>query len=63
MGRRHGDYLAMKTNGDQVTAEMIDSDMNDLKVAAKNLNGHATKLAALAFGTSFLKWVASYAAM
>lgn len=53
----------MKTNGDQVTAEMIDSDMNDLKVAAKNLNGHATKLAALAFGTSFLKWVASYAAM
>lgn len=63
MGRRHVDYLAMKTNGDQVTAEVIDSDMNDLKVAAKNLIGHATKLAGLAFGTSFLKWVASYAAM
>lgn len=63
MGRRPEDYLAMKTDRDQVSAEMIDSDINDLKVAAKNLIGHATKLAGLGFGTSFLKWIASLAAM
>ncbi|KAI9165503.1 hypothetical protein LWI28_015247 [Acer negundo] len=60
MGRM--DYLAMKTD-DQVTANLIDSDINDLKVAAKNLINHATKLGGLGFGTSFLKWVASFAAI
>uniref|UniRef100_A0A803PF65 Uncharacterized protein n=1 Tax=Cannabis sativa TaxID=3483 RepID=A0A803PF65_CANSA len=58
MGR---DHLAMKT--DQVTAELIDSDINDLKIAAKKLFNHATKLGGLGFGTSFLKWVASFAAI
>ncbi|KAK4840594.1 hypothetical protein QYF36_013247 [Acer negundo] len=52
----------MKTD-DQVTANLIDSDINDLKVAAKNLINHATKLGGLGFGTSFLKWVASFAAI
>ncbi|KAK3223578.1 hypothetical protein Dsin_010603 [Dipteronia sinensis] len=56
------DYLAMKTD-DQVTANLINSDINDLKVAAKNLINHATKLGGLGFGTSFLKWVASFAAI
>ncbi|KAK0603982.1 hypothetical protein LWI29_010857 [Acer saccharum] len=60
MGRM--DYLAMKTD-DQVTANLINSDINDLKVAAKNLINHATKLGGLGFGTSFLKWVASFAAI
>ncbi|KAK2987503.1 hypothetical protein RJ640_012162 [Escallonia rubra] len=60
MGRK--DYLAMKTDA-AVTSELIDSDINDLKIAAKNLISHATKLGGLGFGTSFLKWVASFAAI
>ncbi|CAK9181068.1 unnamed protein product [Ilex paraguariensis] len=59
MGRM--DYLAMKT--DQDTAELINSDINELKIAAKNLINHAAKLGGLGFGTSFLKWVASFAAI
>ncbi|GFY93909.1 cold-regulated 413-plasma membrane 2 [Actinidia rufa] len=59
MGRM--DYLAMKT--DPVAAELINSDINELKIAAKRLFNHATKLGGLGFGTSFLKWVASFAAM
>lgn len=57
-------YLAMKTDaGDQITADLIDSDITDLKVAAKNLIHHAAKLGGLAFGTSFLGWIASFAAI
>lgn len=48
---------------DPADAEMIDSDINELKIAAKRLISHATKLGGLGFGTSFLKWVASFAAM
>lgn len=59
MGRM--DYLAMKT--DQETAELLNSDLIELKMAAKKLMDHATKLGGLGFGTSFLKWVASFAAM
>lgn len=55
------DYLAMKT--DQETAELLNSDFNELKMAAKKLIDHATKLGGLGFGTSLLKWVASFAAM
>lgn len=54
-------YLAMKT--DQLSQDIISSDMNDLKMAAKNLIADATRLGGLGFGTSFLKWVASFAAM
>lgn len=56
------DYLAMKTD-DQVTAQLINSDINELKLAAKRLINDAAKLTGLGFGTSFLKWVASFAAM
>ncbi|KAL7141275.1 hypothetical protein ABFS83_08G042600 [Erythranthe nasuta] len=55
------DYLAMKT--DQETAALLDSDFNELKIAAKKLISHATKFGAAAVGTSFLKWVASFAAI
>lgn len=48
---------------DPADAEMIDADINELKIAAKRLIGHATKLGGLGFGTSFLKWIASFAAM
>lgn len=54
-------FLALKTN--PAAAEMIDSDINELKIAAKRLISHATKLGGLGFGTSFLKWVASFAAI
>lgn len=60
MGRM--DYLAMKT--DEVSGEeLINADLRDLKDAAKNLFQHAVKLGGVGFGTSFLKWVASFAAM
>lgn len=59
MGRM--DYLAMKT--DPVAEDLISSDMTELKLAAKKLINDATKLGGLGFGTSFLKWVASFAAM
>ncbi|KAK6116191.1 hypothetical protein DH2020_050064 [Rehmannia glutinosa] len=55
------DYLAMKS--DQETAALLDSDFNELKIAAKKLINHATKFGGLAFGTSFLRWVASFAAI
>lgn len=55
------DYLTMKT--DEETAALLDSDFNELKVAAKGLINHATTLGGVAFGTSFLRWVASVAAM
>ncbi|KAF7134883.1 hypothetical protein RHSIM_Rhsim08G0109600 [Rhododendron simsii] len=58
MGRRSMGFLA-----DPADAEMIDSDINELKIAAKRLISHATKLGGLGFGTSFLKWVASFAAI
>lgn len=54
-------YLAMKT--DPAMDDLIGSDINDPKIAAKRLINHATKLGGLGFGTSFLKWVASFAAM
>lgn len=55
------DYLAMKT--DEETAALLNSDFNELKIAAKRLINHAAKLGGFAFGTSFLEWVASFAAM
>ncbi|KAF3672399.1 hypothetical protein FXO38_06140 [Capsicum annuum] len=59
MGRM--DYLAMKTDED--TNRLINEDLNELKLAAKKLLDHATKLGGLGFGTSLLKWFASFAAM
>ncbi|KAL6338490.1 hypothetical protein AAG906_020586 [Vitis piasezkii] len=59
MGRM--EYLAMKTDPDPT--QLINSDLNDLKIAAKNLINHASKLGSLGFGTSFLKWVASFSAI
>lgn len=55
------EYLALKT--DPATADLINSDINELKVAAKRLIIHASKIGGLGFGTSFLKWIACFAAM
>ncbi|XP_068654396.1 cold-regulated 413 plasma membrane protein 2-like [Aristolochia californica] len=54
-------YLAMKT--DQSNTQLIQSDLRDLKVAATKLANHAMLLGGLGFGTSFLKWFASFAAI
>ncbi|WOG93149.1 hypothetical protein DCAR_0312430 [Daucus carota subsp. sativus] len=56
-----GNFLAMKT--DHVSQDIINSDMNELKMAATNLIADATRLGGLGFGTSFLKWVATFAAI
>lgn len=56
------EYLALKSD-DPETSELIESDIKELKIAAKRLISDVTKLGGLGFGTSFLKWVASFAAM
>ncbi|XP_022857937.1 cold-regulated 413 plasma membrane protein 2-like [Olea europaea var. sylvestris] len=56
MGRM--DYLAMKPD-----QELLNEDFNELKMATKKLINHAAKLGGLGFGTSFLKWVSSFAAI
>lgn len=55
------DYLAMKT--DPIAEDFISSDITELKLAAKKLINDAARLGGLGFGTSFLKWVASFAAI
>lgn len=57
-------YLKMKTDSDFAAAsELISSDFKDIGNAMKKLANHAVKLGGLGFGTSFLKWVACFAAM
>ncbi|KMT08547.1 hypothetical protein BVRB_6g138280 [Beta vulgaris subsp. vulgaris] len=63
MVRGINDNLAMKTE-QMALANLIDYDMNELKIAltslihdAARLNGHG------GFGTHFLKWLASFAAI
>ncbi|KAG4941391.1 hypothetical protein JHK87_045262 [Glycine soja] len=61
MGRILQEYVAMKT--DAVVASLIDYDIEELKVAANKLLHDATMLGGKGFGTSFFKWIASFAAM
>ncbi|KAL3616449.1 hypothetical protein CASFOL_039839 [Castilleja foliolosa] len=56
------DYLSMKTD-EEAAAALLDSDFNELKLAAKKLISHATKIGGRAVGSSFLRWVASFAAI
>lgn len=52
----------MKT--DRLSSDLIDSDLRELGMAAKNLANHAFMLGSgLGFGTSFLKLLASFAAI
>ncbi|GLT43052.1 hypothetical protein SLA2020_170260 [Shorea laevis] len=55
-------YLAM-VGEQQDTSDLISSDFKELTLAAKKLANHAIKLASLGFGTTFLEWVASFAAI
>ncbi|OMO92179.1 cold regulated membrane protein [Corchorus olitorius] len=51
----------MRTQQD--ASDLISSDFKELTFAAKKLANHAIKLGSLGFGTSFLEWVASFAAI
>ncbi|GER50408.1 cold-regulated 413-plasma membrane 2 [Striga asiatica] len=56
-------YLAMKTDYG-AASELISSDLKEVGYAVKNLANHAVMLGGgLGFGTSFLKWVAAFAAI
>lgn len=61
-------YLKMKTEDQTQTrsqnpSAQISSDLKDIANAAKKLASDAIKLGGLGFGTSFLQWVASIAAI
>jgi hypothetical protein len=59
MGRKS--YVRMKT--DQVSNQLISSDLKEIGYAAKKLATHVINLGSLAFGSTFLEWVASFTAM
>ncbi|KAL3350665.1 hypothetical protein AABB24_023210 [Solanum stoloniferum] len=55
-------YLAMKREA-SIGSDLIDSDLKEIGIAAKKLANHAIMLGGIGFGTSFLKWIASFAAI
>ncbi|KAG5625045.1 hypothetical protein H5410_010263 [Solanum commersonii] len=55
-------YLAMKREA-SVGSDLIDSDLKEIGIAAKKLANHAIMLGGIGFGTSFLAWIASFAAI
>ncbi|KAI5418225.1 cold-regulated 413 plasma membrane protein 2 [Lathyrus oleraceus] len=61
MGRILMQYLASKT--EPVVASLIDSDLNELKFAAKKLFNDATMFGGIGAGVSPLRWIASFAAI
>ncbi|XVF68194.1 hypothetical protein PTKIN_Ptkin10aG0185000 [Pterospermum kingtungense] len=54
-------YLAMRT--EKEATDLISSDIKELVFAAKKLANHAVKLGSLGLGTTFLEWIASFAAI
>ncbi|CAO2813490.1 unnamed protein product [Amaranthus hypochondriacus] len=56
------DYLKMKTE-DEISSDQIFSDMNEIANAVMKLVSDSIKLGGLGFGTTFLQWVASFAAI
>jgi glucokinase len=66
MAKGFTSYLAMKTDPAAAAASqaLIDTDLQELGVAARKLANHAFVLGGgLGFGTSFLKWLAFVAAV
>ncbi|KAI5592092.1 hypothetical protein BDE02_04G128700 [Populus trichocarpa] len=55
-------YLAMRRD-QEMASGLITSDFQDFANAAKKLANHAIKLGGLGFGTTFLQWIASFAAI
>ncbi|KAJ7001176.1 hypothetical protein D5086_008932 [Populus alba] len=47
----------------EMASGLITSDFQDFANAAKKLANHAIKLGGLGFGTTFLEWIASFAAI
>ncbi|MCD7464639.1 hypothetical protein HAX54_053163 [Datura stramonium] len=62
MGMKKSYYLAMKRDA-AVATDLIDSDLKEIGIAAKKLANHVIMLGGIGFGTSFLKWLASFAAI
>ncbi|GAB4837946.1 hypothetical protein Ancab_027474 [Ancistrocladus abbreviatus] len=57
-------YLRLSTDADSIAAsDLISSDLKEIGIAAKKLAADAIKLGGLGFGTTFLQWVASIAAI
>ncbi|KAL6522624.1 hypothetical protein OROMI_031582 [Orobanche minor] len=64
MGGGKRSYLAMKTSDGAGGSEVISSDLKEVGHALKKLADHTVvRLGGIGFGTSFLKWVAAFAAM
>jgi hypothetical protein len=66
MAKGFTSYLAMKTDpaAAATSQALIDTDLQELGVAARKLANHAFVLGGgLGFGTSFLKWLAFVAAV
>uniref|UniRef100_A0A6N2LEF7 Uncharacterized protein n=1 Tax=Salix viminalis TaxID=40686 RepID=A0A6N2LEF7_SALVM len=55
-------YLAMRRDH-EMESSLFASDFQDLTIAAKKLANHAIKLGGLGFGTTFLEWIAAFAAI
>ncbi|KAK9129982.1 hypothetical protein Sjap_010469 [Stephania japonica] len=56
-------YLAMKTDMEATSDQLLSSDVEDLRTAAKKFVNDAAKLKGLGFGTAFLQWLASFSAI
>ncbi|KAL9327013.1 hypothetical protein ACSQ67_007658 [Phaseolus vulgaris] len=61
MGRILQQYVDIKR--DTVVASLIDSDLNELKLAAGKFLHDATIVGGKAIGASFFKWLSSFAAI
>ncbi|KAF9684316.1 hypothetical protein SADUNF_Sadunf04G0105400 [Salix dunnii] len=55
-------YFAMRRD-QKMASGLLTSDFHDFTDAAMKLANHAIKLGGLGFGTTFLEWIASFAAM
>ncbi|KAJ6766142.1 COLD-REGULATED 413 PLASMA MEMBRANE PROTEIN 2 [Salix purpurea] len=55
-------YFAMRRH-QEMESSLLASDFHDFADAAKKLANHAIKLGGLGFGTTFLEWIASFAAI
>ncbi|KAF3435644.1 hypothetical protein FNV43_RR22735 [Rhamnella rubrinervis] len=54
-------YLRMRT--EKEASDLVSSDLKDLTTAARNLANHSIKLAGSGFVTTFLEWLACFAAI
>ncbi|KAK2996547.1 hypothetical protein RJ639_025719 [Escallonia herrerae] len=55
-------YVGRKSES-AVLSELLGSDLKEVAHAAKRFASHAIKLGSLGFGTSFLEWIACFAAI